>query len=177
MSVNYFEILGVAPDASPADLKRAFRALSRKYHPDRNQDDPEAEEKFKKVKRAYEVLSDPKQRRRHQGDHQPEQTIVEFFRKSSGAHRVDQVLRPQGGGASVVGGHLVQIIEVHQKVLENGGYAAVVIQCPKTGDPMEMCLKILAGRRFARLPKLGESGKNGGEDGDLILHLIAKQEP
>jgi molecular chaperone DnaJ len=54
---DYYEVLGVARDAADADLKKAYRRLAMKYHPDRNPDDPEAAEKFKEAKEAYEVLS------------------------------------------------------------------------------------------------------------------------
>jgi len=55
---DYYEVLGVKRDASPEDVKKAYRRLAMKYHPDRNPDDPEAEAKFKEAKEAYEVLSD-----------------------------------------------------------------------------------------------------------------------
>ena len=59
---DYYEILGVARNASDAELKRAYRRLAMKYHPDRNPDDAAAEEAFKEVKEAYEVLSDARKR-------------------------------------------------------------------------------------------------------------------
>ncbi|UZR29962.1 molecular chaperone DnaJ [Methylococcus mesophilus] len=59
---DYYETLGVPRNASDSDIKTAFRRLAMKYHPDRNKDNPEAEERFKSAKEAYEVLSDPKKR-------------------------------------------------------------------------------------------------------------------
>ncbi|NLP18636.1 MAG: molecular chaperone DnaJ [Firmicutes bacterium] len=59
---DYYEVLGISRDASPDDIKKAYRKLARKYHPDVNPDDPTAEDKFKEVKQAYDVLSDPQKR-------------------------------------------------------------------------------------------------------------------
>jgi DnaJ-class molecular chaperone len=63
MASDYYEILGIGRDASDRDVKRAFRRLARELHPDINDHDPEAEEKFKVAAEAYEVLSDPERRR------------------------------------------------------------------------------------------------------------------
>jgi molecular chaperone DnaJ len=59
---DYYEILGVPRDAPEADIKKAFRQLALKYHPDRNPEDKEAEEKFKEINEAYSCLSDPEKR-------------------------------------------------------------------------------------------------------------------
>ena len=55
---DYYEVLGIAKDADDAAIKKAYRQLAKKYHPDVNPGDKEAEEKFKEVNEAYEVLSD-----------------------------------------------------------------------------------------------------------------------
>ena len=59
---DYYEVLGVDRNATEDDLKRAYRKLARKYHPDVNKDDPQAEEKFKEVNEAYSVLSNSETR-------------------------------------------------------------------------------------------------------------------
>ena len=59
---DYYEVLGVGRDASDEDIKKAYRKLAMKHHPDRNPDDPKAEELFKEAKEAYETLSDPQKR-------------------------------------------------------------------------------------------------------------------
>jgi curved DNA-binding protein len=61
---DFYEVLGVRRDASPDEIQRAYRRLARKYHPDVNKD-PEAEERFKDVSEAYDVLSDPDDRERY----------------------------------------------------------------------------------------------------------------
>ena len=59
---DYYEVLGVSKNATDAELKKAYRRLAMKYHPDRNPDDAEAEEKFKEAKEAHDVLSDSQKR-------------------------------------------------------------------------------------------------------------------
>ena len=60
---DYYEVLGLSKTASQDEVKKAYRKLARKYHPDANPDDPKAEEKFKEVSSAYEVLSDAEKRK------------------------------------------------------------------------------------------------------------------
>lgn len=62
---DYYEVLGVAREASADELKKAYRDLARRYHPDKNPDDAEAEERFKEASEAFRVLSDPEQRKRY----------------------------------------------------------------------------------------------------------------
>ena len=62
---DYYEVLGVGKDADDAALKKAYRVLAKKYHPDTNPGDSEAEAKFKEASEAYAVLSDPEKRRQY----------------------------------------------------------------------------------------------------------------
>jgi molecular chaperone DnaJ len=65
MPADHYSVLGVDRGASGEEIKRAYRQLARQHHPDANRDDPQAEERFKEVTRAYEVLSDPRKRQNY----------------------------------------------------------------------------------------------------------------
>ena len=62
---DYYEVLGVDKNADDAAIKKAYRVLAKKYHPDMNPGDKEAEQKFKEASEAYAVLSDPEKRRQY----------------------------------------------------------------------------------------------------------------
>src|SRR4030042_2548395 len=69
-SKDYYRILGVSREASPEEIKKAFRQLALQWHPDRNPGDKRAEERFKEVSEAYGVLIDPEKRQRYDFIHQ-----------------------------------------------------------------------------------------------------------
>jgi molecular chaperone DnaJ len=79
---DHYDVLGVKKTASQDDIKKAYRKLARQYHPDANPNDPKAEEKFKEVSSAYEVLSNPEKRKQYDAG-------PSFFRQGT---------RPGGGG-------------------------------------------------------------------------------
>ena len=62
---DYYKVLGVPKDATEAEIKKAYRKLAREFHPDANKGDPKAEERFKEVSEANDVLSDPKRRKEY----------------------------------------------------------------------------------------------------------------
>jgi curved DNA-binding protein len=97
---DYYKVLGVERKASEAEIKKAYRKLAMKYHPDRNQGNKSAEEKFKEINEAYQVLSDPAKRARY------DQLGESYSRYQQGGGAPgnfnwnDWVNQPQGAGAT-----------------------------------------------------------------------------
>lgn len=82
---NYYDILGISEESSQDEIKKAFRTLAHQYHPDKNPDSADAENMFKKVNEAYQVLSDPDKRKAYDASlvpQTPEDEAFNFFRRS-----------------------------------------------------------------------------------------------
>lgn len=107
MAKSLYETLEVSDTASSDEIKKAYRKLARKYHPDVNKD-KDAEEKFKEINAAYEVLSDPQKKQQYDqyGDSMfGGQNFHDFARGQGGNVDLDEILRQMfGGGASGFGG-------------------------------------------------------------------------
>ncbi len=112
MVKNYYEILDVACDVDPESLKKAYRRMAKKVHPDHQPDDAEAEERFKELLEAYEVLSDPERR---------EQYDVLYFRQKAGAARNSGNGRQGTGSRAGMSGVVGDIFDLLKNRMESKG--------------------------------------------------------
>ncbi|HEX5763521.1 MAG TPA: DnaJ domain-containing protein [Solirubrobacterales bacterium] len=167
-----YETLGVERDASAAEIKRAFRRLARELHPDVNDHDPDAEEKFKAAAEAYEILSDP-ERRRTYDDHGHEG--LRGGPQPAGFGSVDEIFQAFFGGGGfgfevrrgpMRGQDLLHRIEISAVDAMLG--AKVKIPTQEGEREIELPAGIQAGTQLA-LRGHGLPGANGGPPGDLII--------
>ncbi len=172
MPGDYYEILGVGRDANEAEVKTAFRRLARELHPDVNDHDPEAEEKFKAAAEAYEVLSDPERRRAYDaygheglrgaggapgGFGSVEDIFQAFFSGNFGF----EVRRGPMRGQDLI--HQVEISAIDAML-------GTKIRVPSHEGEREIELPagIQPGSQFA-LRGHGMPGANGGPPGDMVI--------
>ena len=94
--IDYYKTLGITKSATEADIKKAYRKLARKYHPDLNPNDKEAEKKFKEINEANEVLSDSENRKKYD-EYGKDWKHAEEFKKANQQQRA----RPRQLAASV----------------------------------------------------------------------------
>ena len=97
---DFYATLGVAQDASEEDIKKAYRKLARKYHPDKNPGDTSAEQKFKEIGEANQVLSDPQQRQEYDAVRQMARGGARFSGGAGGAEDVFSSMFGGGGGSA-----------------------------------------------------------------------------
>src|SRR6201996_6580221 len=96
--VDYYQVLGVAKGASDKDIKNAYRKLARKYHPDLNPNNAEANKKFQQLNEANEVLSDPEKRKKYDQYGENWQHGEEYARAQQQARQQQQSRQQYGGG-------------------------------------------------------------------------------
>lgn len=172
MPGDYYEILGVARDANKGEVKTAFRRLARELHPDVNNHDPEAEEKFKAAAEAYEVLSDSERRRAYDaygheglrgagaapgGFGSVEDIFQAFFSGSFGFETRRGPMRGQD---------LIHTVEISAVDAMLG--AKIRIPSHEGERELELPAGIQPGSQFA-LRGHGMPGANGGPPGDMVI--------
>ncbi|HEX3173127.1 MAG TPA: DnaJ domain-containing protein [Solirubrobacterales bacterium] len=170
MPRDYYEVLGVGRDANKAEVKTAFRRLARELHPDVNNHDPEAEEKFKQAAEAYEVLSDPERRRAydaygHEG--------LRGGAAPGGFGSVEDIFQAFFGGVGfevrrgpMRGQDLIHTVEI--SALEAMLGKKLRVPSHEGEREIELPPGIQPGSQFA-LRGHGMPGVNGGPPGDLVI--------
>ena len=207
MAEDYYKILGVNRDASAADVKKAYRKLAMKYHPDHAKGDKAAEEKFKKISEAYAVLSDKEKRQEYDtfGSEGFRQRFSQedIFR----GFNINDILREFGFSGDVFGGEsrgtrfsygagspfggrgrqqaqaikgpdLIYELPLTLREVAFGTTKAVTIQ--DQGAPERITVKIPKGMtagKKLRLAGKGNPGPFGGPRGDLYIQATLMEDP
>ncbi len=183
MPRDYYEVLGVARGASDAEVKRAFRKLARELHPDVNDHDPGAEEKFKEAATAYEVLSDPERRQVYDRFGHEGLRSGGFPPGGAGFGSVEDIFQAVFGGAfgfevrrgPMRGQDLVHAVEISAVQAMLG--ASIKVPSQEGEREIELPSGVQHGTQFA-LRGHGLPGANGGPPGDLriVIHVIVPSE-
>jgi molecular chaperone DnaJ len=206
MEKDYYAVLGVSPTALESEIKKAYRKLAQKHHPDSNPNDPKAEERFKDISQAYEVLKDKEKRKKY--DELREMLRSGYSPFGSGARRIrvedlrgfedlftDSGLedligslfgdRGQGGGRRArpqprKGADLETEVALSFEDALNGTTVSLPIVDPYTGRRRTIRARIPAGVRDGariRLPGKGSPGPSGGAPGDLFVRISVAPHP
>ena len=199
--IDYYQILGVDKTASQSDIKKAYRKLARKFHPDLNPDDSKAKDKFQEINEANEVLSDPEKRKKYDeyGEHWKHADEFEAQK-----HARQQAGAGGGGGFSGFGGDEGDFSDFFesmfgQRARGSGGRsagfrgqdfnaelhlslrdAAHTHKQVLTVNGKNVRITIPAGVADGQVIKLkgyGSKGVNGGPDGDLYITFIIADDP
>ncbi len=203
---DYYSTLGVDRKTSADDIKKAYRQLALKYHPDRNKDNPAVEEKFKNLSEAYAVLSDEKKRREYDNygqegfnqrfsqeevfrDFDFASTFQQFGGGFSGNNPFsgleDYFSRRRGGGAggnsfyTTRGGDLKQDLQISFEEAALGAKKIVAIN--RRGTREETSFRVPAGIENGKTIRLGGKGLPSpvpnGQPGDLMLRVQIQPHP
>ena len=202
---DYYAVLGVDRKASADDVKRAYRKLARKYHPDVSKE-PNAEEKFKEVQEAYETLKDPEKRAAFDqlGSFQPGQDFrppPDWWKQFSDSQPEFEDIdladlfaglagrggRRQRGPVPIPGQDYEVAVQITLQQAYHGAQFELDLSMPEYDDsglprrvPKKLKVRIPRGAvdgQKLRLPGKGGKGINGGRDGDVYLNVVLAPHP
>ena len=190
MTKDFYAVLGVSKDADAAAIKKAYRTLAKKYHPDRNPDDAAAAEKFKEIGEAYAVLSDEAERKQYDAIRSMAGGGARFQAGGPGGAGgagfediFSSMFGGQGGGVrfETGGGPQPQKgADVLTSATLDLRDAVAGTTVELTADGRTMKVRIPAGVRDGqkiRLRGKGRAGLNGGENGDMVVTIAIKKHP
>jgi curved DNA-binding protein len=204
MSEDYYKTLGVGKNASVNDIKKAYRKLAMKYHPDHTKGDKAAEEKFKKITEAYAVLSDPDKRKQYDtfgsADFQQRYSQEDIFRNfdfsdilkefgfggggfntGDGGYRFSFGGSQFGGGRqqrAVKGSDLVYELPVTLREVATGASKAVTFEHEGRRENINVRIpKGMQDGKRLRVPGKGAPSPYGGPAGDLFVKIKVLEDP
>jgi curved DNA-binding protein len=202
---DYYNTLGIDKNASASDIKKAYRKLAMKYHPDHTKGDKTAEEKFKIISEAYAVLSDPEKRKHYDtygsDDFQQRFSQEDIFRNfdfsdifkefgfGRGSRMADGGFRFSFGGGSpfgnkqrqqrsIKGSDLVYELPITLRDVINGSKKQISLQYHERLEKITVTIPkgVTSGKKL-RLVGKGESSPYGGPAGDLFIKVKVVEDP
>jgi len=179
-----YEVLGVSKSATDQEIKKAYKKLAMKYHPDRNPDNPVAQENFREVKTSYEILSDPEKRQEY--DDFGHQAFDPNHRQSSGfnGHRGFGGFGQSSGDSNDIfgdmfrqhqprpakGSDLLYRVELTLEEAVNG--CQKEIRLPNKAQVLKVSIPAAIDQgQSVRLANKGNPGSLGGPNGDLLVEI------
>lgn len=186
---DYYEVLGVKPDASKEEIVRAFRRLARKHHPDLNPGDPAAEERFKDINEAFQVLNDPDRRSKYDqlghGAFAPEDvagfrtfTFDDIFRDFGFGDLFGRFGAFSGRRGPARGADIRYDLEITLSEAFTG--TKKTLQIPVDGKARSIEVTIPRGAAdglHLRLAGQGAAGETGAPSGDLYVVVHVRADP
>ncbi|WP_316821370.1 J domain-containing protein [Pedobacter gandavensis] len=203
--IDYYKILGVDKKASQEDIKKAYRKLARKYHPDLNPNDKEANKRFQEINEANEALNDPEKRKKYDeyGEHWKNSDQFEQARSQSRQHHGNPFSGGRSGqGASDFGSG--DFSDFFESMFGGGGRSSGRNSMKYKGQDYNATFSIslrdaytthkqtltindkkiritipagIADEQVIKLKGLGAEGINGGPAGDLYLTINVEEDP
>ncbi len=182
---NYYKILGISAKSDEEEIKKAYRKLAKKWHPDKNQGDKTAEEKFKEISEAYDVLSDvlkrkkfddfvkaSQQRRTYSYSNKTNYTQTEYetefsdFFKQFFKNKNKRKKRSYFKGDDIRGKITIDLKEAY--------FGSVRVINTTEGKIRIKIKPGISSEKIIRIPGKGKKSKYGGENGDLYIRIIVK---